>query len=252
MLIDAENLLNDDDPALWRPCRIGPIGAELEGVSDIETLNKVLERAVTLRNMMKNRERVDGVAKLIVEHYLSNVEPMGYKAFVVGVDREACSLYKDALDKYLPPEYAEVVISHGHNDPAELRRFHFDETKELEIRKAFRNYVTARIPGDCKVEFGDHSSAPAIALPWDMKALGAAKKALTEEWGKETVLFGSGASIPVVADFKKTLGLDSLLVGFGLDDDNIHSPNEKYDLKSYHKGIRSWARILAALAEAPR
>ena len=119
------------------------------------------------------------------------------------------------------------------------------------IRKAFRDYVTARIPADCKVEFGDHSSAPAIALPWDMKALGAAKKALTEEWGKETVLFGSGASIPVVADFKKTLGLDSLLVGFGLDDDNIHSPNEKYDLQSYHKGIRSWARILAALAELP-
>jgi len=120
------------------------------------------------------------------------------------------------------------------------------------IRKAFRDYVTARIPGDCKVEFGDHSSAPAIALPWDMKALGAAKKALTEEWGKEAILFGSGASIPVVADFKKTLGLDSLLVGFGLDDDNIHSPNEKYDLKSYHKGIRSWARILAELAALPR
>jgi acetylornithine deacetylase/succinyl-diaminopimelate desuccinylase-like protein len=122
----------------------------------------------------------------------------------------------------------------------------------LKIRKAFRDYVTARLPGDCKAEFGDHSLAPAIALPWDMKALGAAKKALSEEWGKETVLFGSGASIPVVADFKKTLGLDSLLVGFGLDDDNIHSPNEKYDLKSFHKGIRSWARILAELAELPR
>ncbi len=112
--------------------------AELEGVSDIETLNKVLERAVTLRNMMKNRERVDGIAKFIAEHYKTNVEPMGYKAFVVGVDREACARYKDALDRYLPPEYSEVVISHGHNDPAELRRFHYDETKELEIRKAFR------------------------------------------------------------------------------------------------------------------
>src|ERR1700743_3147178 len=119
------------------------------------------------------------------------------------------------------------------------------------IRKAFRDYVTARIPGDCKVEFGDHSLGPAIALPWDMKPLVAAKKALAEEWGKETVLFGSGASIPVVADFKKTLGLDSLLVGFGLDDDNIHSPNEKYDLQSFHKGIRSWARILGALAGMP-
>ncbi len=118
------------------------------------------------------------------------------------------------------------------------------------IRQAFRDYVSARIPGDCKVEFGDFSAGPAIALPWDMKALGAAKKALSEEWGNETVLFGSGASIPVVSDFKRTLGLDALLVGFGLDDDNIHSPNEKYDLKSFHKGIRSWARILASLAEA--
>jgi type I restriction enzyme R subunit len=63
---------------------------------------------------------------------------MGYKAFVVGVDREACALSKDALDRYLPAEYSEVVISHGHNDPAELRRFHYDETKELEIRKGFR------------------------------------------------------------------------------------------------------------------
>ena len=112
--------------------------AELEGVSDIETLNKVLERAVTLRNMMKNRERVNAVAKFIAEHFTGNVEPMGYKAFVVGVDREACVLYKEALDRYLPAEYSNVVISHGHNDPAELRRFHYDETKELEIRKAFR------------------------------------------------------------------------------------------------------------------
>jgi acetylornithine deacetylase/succinyl-diaminopimelate desuccinylase-like protein len=120
------------------------------------------------------------------------------------------------------------------------------------IRKAFRDLVRAGVPGDCKVEFIDHSSGPAIALDWTMKPLAAAEQALTEEWGKQAVLIGSGASIPIVADFKTTLGLDSLLVGFGLDDDNIHSPNEKYDLRSFHKGIRSWARILAALAELPR
>ena len=119
------------------------------------------------------------------------------------------------------------------------------------IRKAFRDYVNARVPQDCRAEFVDHSSAPAIALDWNMKPLAAARRALTEEWGKEAVLMGSGASIPIVADFKKTLGLDTVLVGFGLDDDNIHSPNEKYDLRSFHKGIRSWARILAAFADAP-
>jgi acetylornithine deacetylase/succinyl-diaminopimelate desuccinylase-like protein len=120
------------------------------------------------------------------------------------------------------------------------------------IRATFRAFVKKRVPADCSVEFLDHAGAPAIALDWNMKPLAAAKQALTEEWNKEALLIGCGASIPIVADFKTTLGLDTVLVGFGLDDDNIHSPNEKYDLKSFHKGIRSWARILAALAEAPR
>jgi acetylornithine deacetylase/succinyl-diaminopimelate desuccinylase-like protein len=118
------------------------------------------------------------------------------------------------------------------------------------IRDTFRAYVKSKLPADCSVEFAGHSNAPAIALDWTMKPLAAAKRALTDEWGKEAVLIGSGGSIPVVSDFKNTLGLDAVLVGFGLEDDRIHSPNEKYDLKSFHKGIRSWARILAAFAEA--
>ncbi len=131
--------------------------------------------------------------------------------------------------------------------------FRLVEGQEPEkIRAAFRAFVKERVPVDCSVEFLDHAGAPAIALDWNMKPLAAAKQALTDEWNRETLLIGCGASIPIVADFKKTLGLDTVLVGFGLEDDNIHSPNEKYDLKSFHKGIRSWARILAALAEMPR
>jgi len=117
------------------------------------------------------------------------------------------------------------------------------------IRDAFRAFVRARLPADCRATFTDHSGAPAIALDWHLPQLAKARAALTQEWGKEAVLIGSGGSIPVVADFKRYLGIDTLLIGFGLDDDRIHSPNEKYDLTSFHKGTRSWARILAALSE---
>jgi type I restriction enzyme R subunit len=112
--------------------------AEAEGLSDFETLNKVLERAVTLRNMMKNAERVEQIARYVAEDYRARIEPMGYKAFLVAVDREACALYKIALDRYLPPGYSDVIISAGYNDAAPLRRFHYDELHELEVRKAFR------------------------------------------------------------------------------------------------------------------
>jgi amidohydrolase len=116
------------------------------------------------------------------------------------------------------------------------------------IRDAFRAFVRARLPADCRAEFLDHTTAPAVALPWDQPQLAATRSALAEEWGRDALLIGSGASIPIVADLKRMLDIDTLLVGFGLDDDRVHSPNEKYDLPSFHKGARSWARILAALA----
>ena len=116
------------------------------------------------------------------------------------------------------------------------------------IRESFRAFVRDRLPADATVTFGTHTSAPAIQLAYDNPALGKARTALAEEWGRKAVTIGSGGSIPIVGDFKRVLGMDSLLVGFGLDDDRVHSPNEKYDLTSFHKGTRSWARILAALA----
>jgi type I restriction enzyme, R subunit len=112
--------------------------AELEGVADVDVLNRVLDRAVTLRNMLKNRDRVDRVAAHVSEHFTGNVEPMGYKAMLVAVDREACTFYKQALDRYLPPEYSQVVISGAHNDPPHLAAHHLSEEDEERIRKAFR------------------------------------------------------------------------------------------------------------------
>jgi acetylornithine deacetylase/succinyl-diaminopimelate desuccinylase-like protein len=118
------------------------------------------------------------------------------------------------------------------------------------IREAFRAYIRSRLPADCQVSFKEHGGSPAISLPVHGALLGQARQALDEEWGKETALVGSGGSIPVVGDFKRLLGMDSLMIGFGQNDDRIHSPNEKYDLASFHHGIRSWARILGAFTTA--
>jgi acetylornithine deacetylase/succinyl-diaminopimelate desuccinylase-like protein len=116
------------------------------------------------------------------------------------------------------------------------------------IRDSFRAFVRSLLPADAKADFINHGCSPALAVAYDNPALGKARAALTEEWRTKAVTVGSGGSIPIVGDFKNILGMDTLLVGFGLDDDRVHSPNEKYDLTSFHKGTRSWARILAALA----
>jgi len=116
------------------------------------------------------------------------------------------------------------------------------------ISEAFRKFVRARLPADAKVEFSNFGLAPPIQLSFDNPALVKTRAALTAEWGKKAVMVGEGGSIPIVADFKRVLGMDTIMVGFALDDDRVHSPNEKYDLTSFHKGTRSWARILAALA----
>ncbi len=114
--------------------------AETEGISDIEELNKILERAVNIRNFLKGKARIKKVAKYVADHYRENVEPLGYKAFLVGVDREACALYKKAQDEFLPPEYSEVVYTGNNNDRELLKEFHIDEKKEKEIRKNFIKY----------------------------------------------------------------------------------------------------------------
>lgn len=123
------------------------------------------------------------------------------------------------------------------------------EQDPLKIREAFRAMVRSRLPSDCTVDFIDHGASQATRLPFDSPWLTKARTALDAEWGVPTAMAGIGGSIPVVGDFKRHLEMDSLMVGFGLGDDRIHSPNEKYELSSFHKGIRSWVRILDALAK---
>jgi acetylornithine deacetylase/succinyl-diaminopimelate desuccinylase-like protein len=117
------------------------------------------------------------------------------------------------------------------------------------IRENFRVFVKTRLPADCKASFLNHGGDRAVSQPNDSAWVRRAKQALSDEWGVEAVEIAMGGSIPIVTQFKRILGLDSVLVGFGLEDDRIHSPNEKYNLTSFHRGTRSWARILAAIAE---
>ncbi|MCK8784296.1 M20/M25/M40 family metallo-hydrolase [Roseomonas sp. NAR14] len=126
-------------------------------------------------------------------------------------------------------------------------RLVFDQDPHA-IRAAFREFVSSRLPADCRATFAEHGSGRAIRFPIDDPAFARAREALTEEWGKPAVFVGGGGSIPVTHELKQALGMDVILAGFALEDDRIHSPNEKYNLESFRRGIRSWARILDALA----
>jgi type I restriction enzyme R subunit len=114
--------------------------AETEGLADRAELNRLLDRAVTLKTFLKGKNRMWEVARFVAEHYKNNVDPMGYKAFLVAVDREACADYKELLDQFLPAEYSEVVYTANHNDLPKMKKFHLDERKEREIRKSFTRF----------------------------------------------------------------------------------------------------------------
>ena len=116
------------------------------------------------------------------------------------------------------------------------------------ILPAFRGWIEAQLPADCDLVWHEPEGSPASVMEIADPAFEAARKALTEEWGRPAAFVGCGGSIPIAGYFKSILGMDAMLIGFGRDDDQIHSPNEKYDLSSFHHGIRSWARVLDRIA----
>ena len=117
----------------------------------------------------------------------------------------------------------------------------------LKIRANFRKMVQDMLPADCTASFSDHGASAAGQMTTTHPAFDQARKALSDEWPNAAAFVGCGGSIPISGHFKDILNMDAMLIGFGKDDDAIHSPNEKYDLSSFHKGIRSWARILDAM-----
>ncbi len=116
------------------------------------------------------------------------------------------------------------------------------------IAAAFVAWAEAQLPADCRIEWHDVGGSPASVMSVADPAFEAARQALSDEWGRPAAFVGEGGSIPIAGYFKTYLGMDAMLIGFAKDDDKIHSPNEKYDLESFHKGIRSWARILERIA----
>ncbi len=147
--------------------------------------------------------------------------------------------YQGAGSKTVIPAEAHCKITCrlvGDMDPAD-------------VRTKLRAHVDARVPVDARVEWiGGLDGAPAAVMNTSRPEFEEARQALSEEWQREAVIVGMGGSIPIAGFFKTILGMDAMLIGFANDDDAIHSPNEKYDLKSFHKGIRSWARVLDKLS----
>ena len=117
------------------------------------------------------------------------------------------------------------------------------------IRASFREYIRSMVPEDCKIEFKGHGASQGSVMSTQAPEFEAARKALSEEWPNDAAFVGCGGSIPIAGHFQNITGVTPMLIGFGKDDDQLHSPNEKYDLESFHKGMRSWARVLAELTK---
>ena len=185
------------------------------------------------------------------EAFLANVglsQPAGEKGRSVLEQvwsRPSCEIH-GVWGGYMEPGFKTVIPATAH---AKLSFRLVAGQDPQRIRDAFRAHVEARMPADCKVEFQDHGLSPAVAMPTEGKWLQATLAALAEEWG-DAAISGTGGSIPIVGALKQYLGADALLVGFANFDNRIHAPNEKYDLSSFHKGIRSWVRVLDKLSRA--
>lgn len=117
------------------------------------------------------------------------------------------------------------------------------------IRKSLRDMVEKMIPEDCSAEWISHGASKASRMETSHPAFEAARTALSEEWETEAAFIGCGGSIPIAGHFQRILNMSSMLIGFGRENDAIHSPNEKYDLRSFQKGARSWVRILDKISK---
>ncbi len=111
------------------------------------------------------------------------------------------------------------------------------------IAAAVRQFLLKHCPPGIELEISIAHGAPGIVVPLDSPYVAAAQRAIEQGFGKKPVFMREGGSIPIVTNFKQQLGVDTLLLGWGLDDDNTHSPNEKFSLADFHRGIKASAHL---------
>ncbi|MBA4039010.1 MAG: hypothetical protein C0468_01540 [Planctomyces sp.] len=145
--------------------------------------------------------------------------------------------YTGAGAKTVIPSHATAKVSF---------RLVADQSPAL-VRDAFFEWLRARTPPGFRWEFQDHGTGPGVTVPTDSVHLRVARAALLAATGKEPALIKSGGSIPVAGLLKAELGIDTVFMGFGLDDDRVHSPNEKFEIECYRTGVRAHAALIDAL-----
>lgn len=149
--------------------------------------------------------------------------------------------YTGAGAKTVIPSHASAKVSF---------RLVADQEPE-KIRDAFFAWLQDRTPPGCRWELLDHGGGSPGTCATDSKPLKLAREALRQAWdGADAALIKSGGSIPVAGLLKETLGMETIFMGFGLDDDRVHSPNEKFDVECFRKGARAHALLLGLLADS--
>jgi acetylornithine deacetylase/succinyl-diaminopimelate desuccinylase-like protein len=144
-------------------------------------------------------------------------------------------------------EGAKTVLPSKGNAKVSMRLVPGQEPKE--IAQLFKKHVESLAPDTVKVTVTEHHGGHPSVTDLDFYGLKAGAKAFEEVYDKEVLFSREGGSIPIVADFKRALGVESILMGFGLTSNAIHSPNENFAIKDFHRGIKTSARFLELLPD---
>ncbi len=179
----------------------------------------------------------------------------------IGVDGTSGEAgYSNLERRWCRPSYDVCGIASGYQGEgaktiipaAATGKFSFRLVPQQDPRKiaaALDRYLAERCPPGLKMELNGFHGAPGVVVPLESPYMSAAAQAIEHGFGTAPVYIREGGSIPVVSSFYEVLGVDTLLLGWGLSDDNTHSPNEKFSLADFHRGIRASAHLWNELAK---